>query len=93
MGNGADFFSRDEKGPRSEYIQLKGTDRVFEIGRVHVQVWSENSKGEFIRLSNNARSMSNAEMKKSWTNFKRILPTHKIEIINLEIKISSAIML
>lgn len=44
MGNGADFFSRDEKGRRSEYIQLKGTDRVFEIGRVHVQVWSENSR-------------------------------------------------
>lgn len=118
MGNGADFFSRDEKGRRSEYTTLEpsrivngvkgtlikkigdkdthtslpyysntsdvyfrknkngicqarvyignkkyldfdwshihkneGSNRVFEVGRVHVQVWSENSKGEFIRLS------------------------------------------
>lgn len=78
MGNGADFFSRDEKGPRSEYIQLKGTDRVFEIGRVHVQIWSENSKGEFIRLSNNARSMSNAEMKKYGPILKEFCPHIKL---------------
>lgn len=131
MGNGVNFFSRDEKGRRSEYEELmpskivngvKGTlikkigdkdthtglpyysntsdvyfrknkngvcqarvyvgnkkyldfdwshnhknrdsNRVFEVGRVHVQVWKEESKGSFIRLSDNARSMSVAEMKK-----------------------------
>lgn len=130
MGNAANFFSKDERGRRSEYISLtpakivngvkghlikkvgdsdthtnlpfysntsdiyfrqnengvcqariyigqktfldfdwshthtnKGNGRKFERGIVHVQIWKQNKDGTFIRF-NDARSMSNAEMKK-----------------------------
>lgn len=42
----------------------KGDGRHFERGKVHVQVWTRNSDGSFTRLSNDARMMSNMEMKK-----------------------------
>lgn len=131
MGNAVDFFSKDEKGRRSEYVSItpakivngvkghlikkvgdtdthtklpfysntsdvyfrqnangvcqarvyvgqkmfldfdwshnhtnKGDGRTFQKGVVHVQLWKENSDGSFTRLSNDARSMNNAEMKK-----------------------------
>lgn len=143
MGNGADFFSRDEKGRRSEYVSLepartvngvkghlikrkgdkdtysnlplysntsdvyfrqnehgvcqarvyvgqktildfdwshahtnKGDGRKFERGTVHVQVWKQNKDGTFIRI-NDARSMSNAEMKKYGPILKDYCPSVK----------------
>lgn len=42
----------------------KTDGRRFERGVVHVQVWQQNADGTFTRLSNQARMMSNAEMKK-----------------------------
>ena len=145
MGNGANFFSRDEKGRRSEYTALesskiatgvkgtlikkvgdkdthtslpyysntsdvyfrknkngvcqarvyignkkyldldwshnhknKGSNRMFEVGRVHVQVWKEESNGTFTRLSDNARCMSNAEMKKYGSILKEFCPHIKL---------------
>lgn len=42
----------------------KTDGRHFERGVVHVQVWKQNSDGTFTRLSNQARMMSNEEMKK-----------------------------
>ena len=41
----------------------KGDGRKFERGTVHVQVWKQNKDGTYSRVSD-ARSMSNAEMKK-----------------------------
>ena len=143
MGNGADFFSRDEKGRRSEYVSLeptrtvngvkghlikrkgdkdtysnlplysntsdvffrqnehgvcqarvyvgkktildfdwshahtnKGDGRKFERGTLHVQVWKQNKDGTFIRI-NDARSMSNAEMKKYGPILKDYYPSVK----------------
>lgn len=132
MGNGANFFSRDERGRRSEYVSVEpaktvngvkghvikkigdrdthttlpyysntsdvyfrknangvcqarayagqkmfldfdwshmhinkgGDGRIFKPGVIHVQIWKENKDGTFTRISNQARSMSNAEMKK-----------------------------
>ena len=145
MGNGANFFSRDAKGRRSEYVAIapsktvngvKGsiikkvensdthtnlpyysntsdvyfrknangvcqarvyvgqkkfldfglshnhrnaTDgRVFSKGRVHVQVWQENKDGTFSRVSDSARSMSNAEMKKYGPLLKAFCPDIKL---------------
>lgn len=145
MGNGTDFFSRDAKGRRSEYVAIapsktvngvKGsiikkvgdsdthtnlpyysntsdvyfrknangvcqarvyvgqkkfldfdwshnhcnaTDgRVFSKGRVHVQVWQENKDGTFSRVSDSARSMSNAEMKKYGPLLKAFCPDIKL---------------
>lgn len=145
MGNGADFFSRDEKGRRSEYEQLaparivngvkghlikkvgdkethtnlpfyantsdvyfrknvkgvcqarvyvgqkmfldfdwshthtnKSDDRVFPQGVVHVQLWKEKGNGTFQRLSDNARFMSNKEMKKFGPILKAYCPTVKM---------------
>lgn len=42
----------------------KGNGRSFERGTVHVQKWTRNSDGSFTRLSDDARMMSNSEMKK-----------------------------
>ena len=145
MGNGADFFSRDEKGRRSEYESLapavtingvkghlikkvgdsdthtnlpfyshpsdvyfrqstygvcqarvfvgqkpyldfdwshthknKGDGRKFDRGTVHVQVWKQNKDGTFTRLSDDARSMSNHEMKKYGPILKYFCPTVKL---------------
>lgn len=42
----------------------KGNGRSFERGIVHVQMWTRDKDGSFIRLSDDARMMNNAEMKK-----------------------------
>lgn len=144
MGNGADFFSRDEKGRRSEYVPLEpartvngvkghlikkagasdthtilpyysntsdvyfrqnkngvcqarvyvgqkkfldfdwshihtnSDGRKFERGTIHVQVWKENKDGTFSRISDDARSMSNAEMKKYGPILKNYCPSVKL---------------
>lgn len=145
MGNGADFFSRDAKDRRSEYVALapskivngvKGTlikkkgdsdthtnlpyfsntsevyfrknangvcqarvyigqkkyldldwshdhrnstdGRIFHRGTVHVQVWKENKDGTFSRVSDAARSMSNAEMKRYGPLLKAFCPDIKL---------------
>lgn len=145
MGNGADFFSRDERGRRSEYVSLapaktvngikghlikkagdsdthtnlpyyanssdvyfrqnnngvcqarvyigqkmfldfdwshahtnKSDGRKFARGAVHVQIWKENKDGTFSRLSNDARSMNNAEMKKFGPILKVFCPNVKL---------------
>lgn len=145
MGNDANFFSRDAKGRRSEYVAIapqkmvngvKGsiikkvgdsdthtnlpyyantsdvyfrknangvcqareyvgqkkyldfdwshnhrnsTDgRMFSKGTVHVQVWKENNDGTFSRVSDSARSMSNAEMKKYGPLLKAFCPDIKL---------------
>lgn len=144
MGNGADFFSRDERGRRSEYVSLesartvngvkghlikkvgdsdthtnlpfysntsdvyfrqnkdgvcqarlfigqktfldfdwshthinKGDGRKFERGTVHVQIWKQNKDGTFTRVED-ARSMSNAEMKKYEPLLKNFCPSVKL---------------
>lgn len=41
-----------------------GSGCIFKEGHVHVQVWKENKDGSFTRISDSARSMSPAEMKK-----------------------------
>lgn len=57
----------------------QGTDdRIFEKGHVHVQVWKENSDGSFSRLSNAARNMSPAEMKKYAPILKAFCPNIKL---------------
>ncbi|KWW27577.1 MAG: hypothetical protein AUK64_2126 [bacterium P201] len=144
MGNGADFFSRDERGRRSEYVSLEparivngvkghlikkagdsdthtnlpyysntsdvyfrqnkngvcqarvyvgqkkyldfdwshihtnSDGRKFDRGTVHVQVWKQNKDGSFSRISDNARSMSNAEMKKYGPILKDFCPSVKL---------------
>ncbi len=144
MGNGADFFSRDYAGRRSEYESLspavtingirghlikrkgdsdthtnlpfyantsdvyfrqnvygvcqartyignklhldfdwshehinKDDGRVFHKGTIHVQIWQEQNNGTFKRLSNEARSMSNYEMKKYGPILKYFCPSVK----------------
>lgn len=54
----------------------KGDGRKFERGTVHVQVWKQNKDGTFIRI-NDARSMSNAEMKKYGPILKDYCPSVK----------------
>ena len=144
MGNGADFFSRDEKGRRSEYVSLEpakivngvkghlikkigdsdthtnlpyysntsdvyfrqnkngvcqarvyvgqkkyidfdwshvhtnSDGRKFERWVVHVQVWKQNKDGSFSRQNDDARSMSNAEMKKYGPILKAYCPSVKL---------------
>lgn len=144
MGNGKDFFARDEKGRRSEYISLsvqivrngvsgriikkkgdsdthtnlpyysntsdvyfrKNVDgvcqarvyignkkfldfdwshrhenkdgRTFEKGHIHVQIWKENKDGSFTRVSESARCMSPAEMKKYGPIIKEFCPNVKL---------------
>lgn len=144
MGNGANFFSRDEKGRRSEYVSLERARIVngvkghlikkagdsdthtnlpyysntsdvyfrqnmtgvcqarvyvgqknyldfdwshihtnsdgtkFDRGSVHVQAWKQNKDGTFSRLSDNARRMSNAEMKKYGPILKDYCPSVKL---------------
>lgn len=57
----------------------KGTDgRVFKKGVVHVQVWKENRDGTFSRISDAARNMSNAEMKKYGPLLKAFCPDLKL---------------
>lgn len=51
--------------------------REFQKGVVHVQIWQENSDGTFTRKSDDARSMSNAEMKKYGPLLKKFCPTVK----------------
>lgn len=145
MGNGANFFSRDERGRRSEYVSVEpaktingvkghvikkvgdrethtnlpyysntsdvyfrkningvcqarvyvgqkmfldfdwshqhinigGNGRVFKKGVVHVQMWQENKDGTFTRVSNQARYMNNAEIKKYGRLIKAFCPDVK----------------
>lgn len=146
MGNGKDFFSRDAKGRRSEYVSLgepmtangvkghlvkkrgdsdthtnlpyysnssdmyfrqnakgvcqarvymgqkmfldfdwshnhknkDGSGRMFKEGHVHVQIWQENKDGSFTRVSDSARSMSTAEMKKYGPILRKFCPNIKL---------------
>ena len=145
MGNGADFFSRDERGRRSEYVSIapakivngvkghlikkvgdsdthtnlpyysnssdvyfrqnkngvcqarvyvgqkmfldfdwshthinKGDGRTFSRGTVHVRIWKQNKDGTFTRLSDDARCMNNAEMKKYGPLIKSFCPSVKL---------------
>lgn len=55
----------------------KTDGRRFERGVVHVQVWQQNADGSFTRLSNQARMMSNAEMKKYGPLIKAFCPNVK----------------
>jgi len=55
----------------------KTDGRHFERGVVHVQVWQQKSDGTFTRLSDNARMMSNAEMKKYGSLIKAFCPKVK----------------
>lgn len=144
MGNGADFFTRDAKGRRSEYeavenaviingvkgkvikkigdkethtnlpyysntsdvyfrknkdgvcqgrvyvgqkkyldldwshVHVNKTDgRTFSKGVVHVQMWAENSDGSFSRVSDSARLMNNAEIKKYGPLIRHFCPNVK----------------
>lgn len=57
----------------------KGKDkRTFKAGTVHVQLWKQNSDGSFERLSKDARSMSNKEMKKYGPIIKAFCPWVKL---------------
>lgn len=42
----------------------KSDGRIFKAGTIHVQIWTRNKDGSFSRKSDNARMMSNAEIKK-----------------------------
>ena len=52
--------------------------RIFHKGTVHVQVWKENKDGTFSRVSDAARSMSNAEMKRYGLLLKAFCPDIKL---------------
>lgn len=62
----------------SHYHTNKGNKRIFKEGTVHVQVWEKQSDGSFKRLSGDARSMSNAEMKKYGPILKHFCPWIKL---------------
>jgi hypothetical protein len=55
----------------------KGNGRHFPVGTVHVQIWQEQKDGTFKRLSNEARFMSNYEMKKYGQILKYFCPSVK----------------
>ena len=55
----------------------RGDGRHFPAGVVHVQVWEKQKDGTFKRLSNEARSMSNYEMKKYGPILKYFCPSVK----------------
>lgn len=59
------------------HINKGGDGRAFKQGVVHVQVWKENKDGTFTRISNQARNMSNAEMKKYGPIIKAFCPDVK----------------
>ena len=52
--------------------------RIFSKGTVHVQVWKENKNGTFSRVSDAARSMNNAEMKRYGPLLKVFCPEIKL---------------
>ena len=52
--------------------------RIFHKGTVHVQVWKENKDGTFSRVSDAARSMSNAAMKRYGPLLKAFCPDIKL---------------
>lgn len=55
-----------------------GTDgRHFQKGVVHVQIWQQKPDGTFTRISNGARLMNNAEMKKHGPLIKAFCPNVK----------------
>ncbi|MGM9866561.1 MAG: hypothetical protein ACI303_01690 [Lepagella sp.] len=55
----------------------KSDGRSFKAGTIHVQVWTRNSDGSFSRKSDNARMMSNAEMKKYGPLIRKFCPNVK----------------
>lgn len=56
----------------------KDSKRKFSIGTVHVQVWKETTNGSFSRMSDNARGMNNAEIKKYGPILKEFCPNIKL---------------
>lgn len=60
------------------HVHKNSDGRKFERGVVHVQVWKQNKDGSFSRQSDDARSMSNAEMKKYGPILKAYCPTVKL---------------
>lgn len=52
--------------------------RTFKAGTIHVQMWAHHSDGTMTRLSNDARSMSNKEMKKYGPIIKSFCPWVKL---------------
>lgn len=57
----------------------KGKDhRCFKAGTIHVQMWEHHADGSMTRLSNDARSMSNQEMKKYGPIIKSFCPWVKL---------------
>lgn len=56
----------------------KSTDgRVFPVGVVHVQMWRYNGNGQFERISDGARYMNNAEMRRYGPLLKKVCPDIK----------------
>lgn len=55
----------------------KGNKEKFKIGTVHVQEWVENKDGSFQRASNDARYMSEDEIKKYGPVLKSLVPNIK----------------
>lgn len=61
-----------------QHINIGGNGRVFKKGVVHVQMWQENKDGTFTRVSNQARYMNNAEIKKYGRIIKAFCPNAKL---------------
>lgn len=55
-----------------------GSGRSFKEGHVHVQMWKANKDGTFSRVSESARSMSPAEMKKYGPILRKFCPNIKL---------------
>ena len=61
-----------------DHKNTDGSGRIFKEVHVHVQVWKENKDGSFTRVSESARSMSPAEMKKYGPIMKTFCPNIKL---------------
>lgn len=57
----------------------KSDGRCFKVGTIHVQVWTKNSDGCFTRQSDNARMMSNAEIKRYGPLIRKFCSTAKFK--------------
>lgn len=62
----------------SHHHTNKGNGHSFKEGTVHVQVWERQKDGTYRRLSDDARSMSNAEMKKYGPILRQFCPWIKL---------------
>lgn len=60
-----------------EHINIGTDGRHFRKGVVHVQIWKQKSDGTFTRISNGARLMNNAEIKKYGPLIKAFCPDVK----------------